>query len=422
MNPAPLCSAALAFGLATAALAQEPKVITEWDIQTQPGGSKLIQEAQARFEKANPGFKVQRTQIPNDAYKTKLKIAMGANEPPCVFTSWGGGVLREYIKAGQVVDLGPYLAKDPAFRERFLPSAFDAITWQGKTYGLPGENTTAAVIYYNTEIFAKFGLAPPKTWPELMKLVETLKANDVAPFALANKAKWPGSMYYMYLVDRIGGPEVFRKAIARAPGGSFADPAFVEAGKYLQELVRAGAFAQGFNGLDYDIGAARRLLYSGKAAMELMGTWESSNIKNENPEFAKKVDFFPFPGVPGGKGQAGNVVGSVGQNFYSISTACKTPEAAYQLITTMLDEASVKARLADKRLVPVKELTIADAPMQRVMQLVADAPAVQLWYDQELPPQLAELHKDTVQALFGLSITPEEAAQKMQALAVQILK
>ncbi|SCK15264.1 carbohydrate ABC transporter substrate-binding protein, CUT1 family [Variovorax sp. HW608] len=421
MKPSPL-SAAAAIALATSALAQEPKVLTEWDIQTQPAGIKVIQEAQARFEKANPDFKVQRTQIPNDAYKTKLKIAMGANEPPCVFMNWGGGILREYVKAGQIVDLTPYLAKDAGFRERFLRTAFDATTSQGKTYGLPGENTAGVVIYYNTEIFAKFGLTPPRTWPELLKVVEALKAKDVAPFALANKAKWPGSMYYMYLVDRIGGPDVFRKAIARAPGGSFADPVFVEAGKRLQELVKAGAFAQGFNGLDYDVGASRRLLYSGKAAMELMGTWESSSIRNENPEFMKKVDFFPFPTVPGGKGQEGNVVGSVGNNFYSISTACKTPDAAYKLITTMVDDASVKARLADNRLVPLKDLPITDPTMQRVMKLVADAPAVQLWYDQELPPQLAELHKDTVQAMFGLSITPEEAAQKMEALAAQVLK
>jgi len=417
-----LTAALVAASFTYAAAAQEPKVITEWDIQTQPAGSKILQEALERFEKANPGYKAQRSQIPNDAYKTKIKIAFGANEPPCVFTNWGGGTLREFVKAGQVVDLTPYLAKDAAFKDRFLATAFDVTTIQGKVYGLPGENTAATVIYYNSELFAKHGLTPPKTWPELLKVVETLKAQGIAPFALANKAKWPGSMYFMYLVDRIGGPDAFRKAALRSPGGSFADPAFVEAGRKLQELVKAGAFAQGFNGLDYDVGASRRLLYSGKAAMTLMGTWESSSIKNENPEFVKKLDFFAFPTIPGGKGQAGNIVGSVGNNFYSVSSACKSPDAAYQMIKSMVDEPSVQARLQDNRLVPVKGLQISDPTMQRVMKLVADAPFVQYWYDQELPPQLAELHKDTVQALFGLSMTPEEAAQKMDALAAQILR
>jgi len=73
-------------------------------------------------------------------------------------------------------------------------------------------------------------------------------------------------------------------------------------------------------------------------------------------------------------------------------------------------------------MVPLKGLQVADPGLQRIMSLINEAPSVQLWYDQELPPQLGELHKDTVQALFGLSMTPEEAAQKMEDLAQQALK
>jgi raffinose/stachyose/melibiose transport system substrate-binding protein len=419
MNAIRLVALAVAAALSAAAGAQD-KIVTEWDVQTQAAPAKILQEAATRFEKAYPAYKVQRSQIPNDAYKTKLKIAFGANEPPCVFMNWGGGALREYVKAGQVVDLTPYLAKDAVFKDRFLSNAFDATISSGKVWGIPAEDTSVAVIYYNTEIFAKAGLVPPKTWPELLAVVDKLKAQGIAPFALANKPKWPGSMYFMYLVDRIGGPDVFRKASTRAPGGSFADPAFVEAGRRLQELVKAGAFAQGFNGLDYDVGASRRLMYSGKAAMELMGTWESSAFKNENPEFFKKVDFFAFPTIPGGKGGNG-IVGSVGNNFYSVSTACKAPDAAFALVKSFVDDEAIAARLADDRITPVKGLKVGDPNLQRVLKLVADAPTVQLWYDQELPPQLAELHKDTVQALFGLSMTPEEAAQKMEALAAKVL-
>lgn len=419
LTAAALIAAGLAYsGVATA---EEARLVTEWDVQTQPVPSKILQDAATRFERAHPGFKAQRTPIPNDAYKTKLKIAFGANEPPCVFMNWGGGALREYVKAGQVADLTPLLAKDAAFKDRFLGNAFDAVSADGRVWGIPAEDTSVVVVYYNTELFTKLGLTPPRTWPELLTVVEKLKAQGVAPFALANKPKWPGSMYFMYLVDRLGGPDAFRKASTRAPGGSFADPVFVEAGRRLQELVKAGAFAPGFNGLDYDVGASRRLMYSGKAAMTLMGTWESSAFKNENPEFFKKVDFFAFPTIPGGKGDKG-VVGSVGNNFYSVSRACKTPEAAFDLIKSFVDDQAVAERLADKRITPVKSLKPDDPNLQRVMKLVSDAPTVQLWYDQELPPQLGELHKDTVQALFGLSMTPAEAAQKMEALAAQLLR
>lgn len=395
--------------------------ITEWDVQTQPIPNKILQGAISRYEKANPNQHVTRSVIPNDAYKPKLKIAFGANEPPCIFMNWGGGGLREYVKAKQVADLTPYLSKDAAFKERFIPASFDTTTTDGKVYGIPAEDTSVAVIYYNTEIFKQNGLTVPKTWPELLHVVDVLKSKHIAPFALANKAKWPGSMYYMYLVDRIGGPDVFRKAATRAPGGSFTDPAFVEAGKKLQELVKAGAFAQGFNGLDYDVGASRRLMYAGKAAMTLMGTWESSAFKNENPEFFKKVDFFAFPTIPGGQGSNG-IIGSVGNNFYSISASCKAPDEAFKVIKSLVDDQSVQERLADNRIVPVQGLKISDPNMQRVADMVSHSSSVQLWYDQDLPPQLGELHKDTVQSLFGLSMTPEEAAEKMESLAKKLLQ
>lgn len=402
---------------ATAAYAQGGKTITEWDQQTNAGSSKVLRDAADRFEQANPGYKVEDSHVLNEAYKTKLKVAFGAGEPPCVFESWGGGPLHEYVKAGQVVDLTPYLSKDPAYRDRFMSTSWNAVTFDKKVYGVAAENASAAVVFYNKDLFKQYNLTPPKTWDELMHVVQVLNSHGVAPFALSNKNKWTGSMYYMYIADRLGGPSVFRKAVDRAPGGSFADPVFVEAGKYIQQLVKAGGFAQGYNGLDYDVGASRRLLYSGKAAMELMGGWEASTIQNENPAFYGKLDFFPFPSMPGGKGDPRNVIGTVGDGFMSISTECKDPAAAFKLIQTMTDDKSMQGRVADKKIPPVKNISLTDPFLKRLQELIAGAPNVQLWYDQELPPKLGELHKDTSQALFGLSVTPEAAAQQMEAAA-----
>ncbi|MEO6856944.1 MAG: ABC transporter substrate-binding protein, partial [Rhodoferax sp.] len=87
------------------------------------------------------------------------------------------------------------------------------------------------------------------------------------------------------------------------------------------------------------------------------------------------------------------------------------------LIKAMVDDTSVQARLADNRIVPIKGLKVTEPNQQRLMAMLADSKSVQLWYDQDLPPKLGELHKDLVQSLFALSITPEEAAQKMEAAA-----
>lgn len=404
------------------ALAGDAKVITSWDLQTTAGAVKVIRNAADRFEAANPGYKVEDTHILNDAYKTKIKIAFGANEPPCVFTSWGGGPFREYVKADQVVDLTPYLDKDPAFKDRFVPASFGAVTVDGKIYGLPAENTAIAVVFYNKDMFAKYDLTPPKTWDELVKVIDVLKSHKIAPFALANKNKWTGSMFYGYLVDRIGGPEAFADAAQRKDGGSFDSPAFVEAGKRLQDLVKMGAFQKGYNGLDYDVGGSRRLLYTDKAAMELMGTWEASTIKNENPEFFKKLGFFAFPSIPGGKGDPSDVLGTLGDNFVSVSSACPYKDAAVDYIKYFTDDTAAAGRMADSRLMPLKTIKIDDPFLKEVSAMVSSAKSVQLWWDQELPPKLGELHKDTSQALFGLSASPEDVAKQMEAEAKAEIK
>ena len=392
------------------------KTISLWHHQTAGAGPGLIQQAVDRFKVRHPDVDVEVVPINNDAYKTKIKVAIGAGNAPCVFPTWGGGTLREYVKANQVIDLTPYMTRDN-YKDRFLDAAFTQITFDGKIYGVPIENTSLAVIFYNKAIFQKLNIAPPQTYDELLKVIRTLKQNGIAPFALANKPKWPGSMYFMYLVDRLAGPETFAKAAAHE-GTTFEDPVFIEAGRRVQELVRAGAFQEGFNGLDFDPGGTRALLYSGKAAMELMGTWQSSTIKGENADFYNNnLGLFPFPAIKEGKGDPKDIVGTVGDNFYAIASNCKSPDEAFALLQYMIDDTSVELRGKAGRVPPVKGFQSDNPMLQQILKLVQQAPNVQLWYDQYLPPSVAEVHKDTSQALFALSMTPEAAAKALEVAA-----
>jgi raffinose/stachyose/melibiose transport system substrate-binding protein len=403
-------------GAAVPADAPGAKRIAIWHHQTAGDGPKLIQQAVDRFKQDTPGVDVEVVAINNDAYKTKIKVAIGAGNAPCVFPTWGGGPLHEYVNANQIADLTASMTKDN-YKDRFPGAAFDSVTFGGKTYGVPVENTAIAVITYNKTIFQKYNFKPPATDTELLQIVHTLKQNGIAPFALANKPKWPGSMYYMYFVDRLAGPEAFAKAEAREAAG-FEAPVFIEAGKRVQALVKEGAFQEGFNGLDYDAGATRALLYSGKAAMELMGTWSIGAMKGENPAFYRdNLAFFPFPAVTGGTGDPKNLIGTVGDNFYSVSTTCKDPANAFKLIQYLIDDKSVAARAQAGRVPPVKGFTSDDPILRQIIDLVAQAPHVQLWYDQELPPAVGEAHKDSSQGLFSMSMKPEEAARQFEAAA-----
>ncbi len=397
---------------AAATQARQQKLITFWHIQTTDPGPQLIQQAVDRFMADNPDVEVEVVPLLNDPFKLQIRTAMGAGDPPCIFISWGGGPLYEYQASGQVADLSAYMEADN-YKDRFLPASLSNVTFDGKIWGVPVENTAVAVIYYDKKTFEKYDLTPPATWGELMDIVQTLKDNGVAPFSMANKTKWPSSMFYMYLVDRLGGPEVFAKAANRLEGGSFEDPVFIQAGQMVQDLVKAGGFIEGFNGLDYDTGQSRMPLYAGLAAMELMGSWQISTYLAENPDFyANNLDFFPFPAVEDGLGDPSNVVGTVGDNYYHVSPKCEYPDEAFKVLTYLIDDESVALRVAAGRIPPVKGVAemLEDPILQRVMAMVENAASVQLWYDQYLPPELGEVHKDTMQALFGLDITPEEAA------------
>ena len=390
--------------------AQDTKEIDLWHIQAEPVNA-VIQDAADRYMADHPDVKVNVEQLQNDPFKVKIKAALGAGDAPCAFPSWGGGPMIEYINAGHILDISEYMNADD-YMVRFTPASLSQVMYDGGMYGVPVENTVVAVIFYNKSIFEELGLTPPATWDELMTIVDTLVENDIAPFALANKTKWTSSMYYMYLVDRLGGPEVFAAAAARE--GSFEDPVFIEAGQMVQDLVERGAFNEGFNGLDYDTGQSRMLMYAGQGAMELMGSWNVSTVIGENPDFAEnELGFFPFPAIEGGAGDPYNVVGTAMDNAYHISANCEYPEETFQLLQYLIDDTSVAARIEGGRIPPVMGVDelLTDPVLQGIMGVVSQAPSVQLWYDQYLPPELGEVHKDTMQALFGLEITPEEAAK-----------
>lgn len=409
----------LIFGATAGVLAQDV-TLTLWHIHTAEGAAQnTIRDAIRRFEADHPNVKIDEVPIINDEYKTKLMIAMGANDEPDIFMSWGGGPLETYINAGKVWDMTDALHAEGIY-DNFLPVALNLATVDGKVYGIPIVNMVTALLWYRTDIFDRFDLDIPETYGELLEVMEVFLENNITPFALANANKWTGSMYFMYLVDRIGGPEAFYNAAMRVNGGSWADETFIKAGEMLQELVQKGAFPRGFQSMDEDLAQSRNLLYTDRAAMYLMGSWAYGTIMAENPELLEYLDFFVFPGVEGGKGDPSNMVGTPGDNYFSIAESSQHKDYAIEFFKYLSDDTAAQMLLDNGHLPPFGTNIadrIDDPLMKKMHATVSSADQVQLWYDQFLPPELAAVHLDTTQALFGLEMTPEEAAQTMEAAA-----
>jgi raffinose/stachyose/melibiose transport system substrate-binding protein len=395
------------------------------EVWTVSGGLNPVYEASVkRWNDSNPDHQVSLQLFQNDPYKQKLRVAMGAGNGPDLFFGWGGGILEEYVDAGNVEDLTPELEKDPEWGDKFFGNVLDTASFDGKTYGIPLNGMQPVVLYYNKDVFAEAGVEPPETYEDLLSLVRTFREQGITPISLGGASKWPNLMYEQYLVDRLGGPEVFQAVLDGKPD-AWLDPTFIQANTKIQELVDAGAFPDNFSSIAYDTGQASALLYTGKAAMHLMGGWDFANMLASAPDFIKegKLGWVPFPAVEGGKGDPTNIAGNP-SNYYSLNADAKDREAALgYLKEEVMSDTYVDDLLAGGVVPPVNGLEdkLAKAEngewLQFVYDTVKNAPHFQQSWDQALPPNQADALLTNLDRLFLKQITPQEFSDNMNAAA-----
>ena len=375
----------------------------------------LMNEIAADYNAAT-GNTAEVSNMDSTPYKDKLKILVAAGDAlPDIFMHWAGGPMNTYIEAGACIDLTDYIAES-GLEDFYIPAATQMCTYEGRQYAFGGLNMGAEPCFYNKEMFDKYGLEEPETISDLEAICDTLLENGIIPFALANAGKWTGTIYYMYLVDRLGGADLLPNANART--GSFLDEGFTVAGNKLVEWVEKGYFPDGCNGLNHANNEDMQLLYSEQACMWLYTG--PVKIKNDNPEFYEKLGVFAFPASDDGTG-GNSVLASPGSNFFSISSNCKNPDDAWEFLTYLTSDKFIDGQIALGNTPPVQSAIDAqeDPLIKEMLDIVNNADNVQLYWDQYLPPALGETHKTTVQQLIGLEITPEQVNQTMEDAAIE---
>ena len=108
-----------------------------------------------------------------------------SSAPPDVMTWFAGNRARFFIDKGQIMDISDVYKSEGW--DKSYPKGFQALsTVDGKQYFVPTSYYWWAV-YYNKKVFEKYGLEPPKTWDEFMKVNETLKKNGMEVTLLTPK-------------------------------------------------------------------------------------------------------------------------------------------------------------------------------------------------------------------------------------------
>jgi len=139
----------------------------------------------------------------------------------------------EYAAKKVLVPLTPYLNKEPAIKDRFTPSFFEAASRFGNDYFLLPTYTPSSLLFMNKPMFAAAGLSgAPQTLEQLLSYAEKLTSGQNSGFITLNFdwLYWP--------LFRANGVRILTDDKSKA---AFNTPAAVEVLKNLTRLTKSGA-------------------------------------------------------------------------------------------------------------------------------------------------------------------------------------
>ena len=338
---------------------------------------------------------------------------MGTTHRTCS-SSGAAGELAQQVAAGKVADIsasvGPQLALIGG----------SAAGWQvnGKTYGLPFDLGTEG-FWYNKDQFTQAGITgTPATIDDLNSDVTKLKAAGLAPIAVGAKDKWPAAHYWYNFALRDCAASVMQKAGVDL---KFTNSCFTQAGVDLKAFIATNPFNSGFLATPAQTGATSSagLVANGKAAMELMGTWDPAvmgglTLDKKVPSY---LGWFAFPST-GGKGDPSSSLGG-GDGF---SCSKKAPKECVELLQ-YIDSVGVQTRLAATGVgLPVvkgSESGVTDPNMKTLLAVRNKSHYVQLWLDVAYGSNVGGALNDAVANLFAGQGTPSDIVKAMNDAAAQ---
>lgn len=244
-----------------------------------PDRSGYYDEMVSNYAAKNPNATLQFEVFEAGQYYSALSTSLQANDMPELFTSHGSknANLLQYINAGVVLDLEPYISQDELgkFDEYLVQRAKVG----GKLYMTPGSFMDTWPVFYNKDIFEKYNISVPSTWDEMIQAMDTLTANGIVAMGMPGKdVKGPAQV--IMLIHHSMNPDwvsdMVNYKFGDAPSGNLTDPRFTEGLNEFMRWMDAGYFGSDWKGLDTNGGILE--FTSGKSAMWCRGSYDKNAI------------------------------------------------------------------------------------------------------------------------------------------------
>jgi multiple sugar transport system substrate-binding protein len=338
------------------------------------------------FEAANPDVKVKVNTFDHEGYKTSIRNFLTA-EAPDLATWYAGNRMAPFVNAGLFEDVSDVWAKE-GLNDSFK-SAGASMTMNGKKWGLPYTYYQWGV-YYRKDIFAKLGIAEPKTWKELLAACAKLKANKITPFAIGTKATWTTGGWFDYLNMRVNGYEFHMDLTAgKVP---YTDKRVQAVFDRWDDLTKPGYYLK--NHASYQWQEALPAFVKGEAAMYLMGNFAVAPMKEAGLK-EDQLGFMQFPEITPGLPKAEDAP----TDTIHITSKAKNKVDARRFLAYMAKPETQNAMNATLGQLPVNKNAKMpeDVYLKAGFSMLSNAYALGQFYDRDAPAEMAKAGMDGFQ-------------------------
>ncbi|GHU92265.1 sugar ABC transporter substrate-binding protein [Spirochaetia bacterium] len=249
------------------------------------GPQRGYQAVVDRFNAEYAGkYKVEMNTVP-DAGRVLTSRVVAGDIPP-LFSDYPTQLqFKEKVANGYIMDL-----TGQSFMSRVNPPALDmSKAPDGRDYAMPLSHNFMGV-YYNIDIFNKYGLTVPNTYAEFIAACKKLKDNGVLPivFSYQNVGRVGHMFQAMNVAWTVNGVEKFVNVMNKK-GQVVGDPVFQRLAEKMTEVTSFGN-ADAFSVPDT---AMWETFANGGAAMCITGSYARGTILLANPNL--KMGVFPIP-------------------------------------------------------------------------------------------------------------------------------
>ncbi len=363
-------------------------------------------KVQAALQAQGKNIVIDYSTIKPTEYDSKLSLSLQGGTGPDLFLTrrLPGKRTQGLIDAGYIQALDGIVDFS-----HFTPTTLGFIQSGGKTWGVPFANQIVG-IFYNKDIFDKYGLTEPATWGELLDICKKLKSNGVTPFMVPGKSAWALAMQHAMVGVSFPGEEWIGKVIRGET--NFMDPKFIELNRMLNDLKVY--YQKDFMANDTtDMSAGFAM---GQAAMVFYGIWGGTRWKELNPDF--HYGYFPVP--PKTAKEKPHVYVYM-DGSYGLNKASKNKEAAIEILKfTATPEYGKIFSETTGEMTALKDAELPkDNPILLEGYKYANTIASKYIYWVGSPfqkgnPTVYEILREGMQAMYLDKITPEELAKRVQ--------